>query len=112
MPEEFGIHRKKRSELIKENAELRQLVSKLEGQMKLQIDMLYNANTELKNLKKNVNTNNKFDNENLSHLNYKLRTPMNDIIGLSNLLDEITADAEQKNYISFIKKASETCLIL
>ena len=102
-------HRKKRSELLKENAELQQLVSKLEGQMKLQIEMLYNANIELKQLKR-TNTKYKFNKDNLSNLNYKLRTPMNDIIGMSNLLDDITPDSEKKNYISFIKKASGNLL--
>ena len=103
-------HRKRKTELIDENAQLLKFVTKLEAQVKLQLDMLYNANAELKKVKKRADANNKFDNDNLSNLNYKLRTPLNDIIGLTNLLELITADGVQKNYISFIQKAGGNLL--
>ena len=105
-------HRKTRKQLEQENAELRQLVAKLEGQMKQQIDMLLASNQELRAYKQKIDNRNNFRKENLPQLNYRLRTPMNEIVGMTNLLEETPLTINQLKYLKFIRNAGNNLLLI
>lgn len=46
----------------------------------------------------------------LSNMSHEIRTPMNGIIGMIDLMSTSTLNTEQKQYVSTIKKSSETLL--
>jgi PAS domain S-box-containing protein len=46
----------------------------------------------------------------LSNMSHEIRTPMNGIIGMIDLLASSTLNSDQKEYVSIVKKSSETLL--
>lgn len=46
----------------------------------------------------------------LASISHEMRTPMNAILGMSNLLDKTTIDDEQSGYVQSIKQSSEVLL--
>lgn len=46
----------------------------------------------------------------LANMSHEIRTPMNAIVGMADLLSEITLNTNQKRYVSILKRASETLL--
>lgn len=53
---------------------------------------------------------NKAKNDFLANISHEVRTPLNVIIGMTDLLDEITKDEKQKEYIKFIKQSNQHLL--
>ena len=103
-------HKKTIKELEKENAEMKLLVSKLEGQLKSELEALQQTTGILNALKEKGDLNNKLRKEYLAQLNHKLRSPMNEIIGMSNLLSDSSLGDEQKQFLSYINSAGKNLL--
>ncbi|WP_242917063.1 PAS domain S-box protein [Pontibacter liquoris] len=48
----------------------------------------------------------------LANMSHELRTPMNGIIGMIDLLNQITSDPEQREYIDTLRKSSDALLAI
>ncbi len=71
---------------------------------------LKNATEEMRKAKEVAEKSLEVKRQFLSNMSHEIRTPMNGIIGMIDLMFETPLDQEQTEYISTIKKSSETLL--
>jgi PAS domain S-box-containing protein len=76
------------------------------------ITELKNSSDELVLAKEDAEHSLKVKEQFLANMSHEIRTPMNGIIGMIDVLIETPLDASQKEYISTIKKSSETLLTI
>ncbi|MDI9366411.1 MAG: PAS domain S-box protein [Flavobacterium sp.] len=70
------------------------------------------AENKLKKAKKELHQTNISKERFLANISHELRTPMNGIIGLINLLEKTILNNNQKEYLELIKGSSESLLLL
>jgi PAS domain S-box-containing protein len=76
------------------------------------ITELKNAADELIIAKEDAEHSLKVKEQFLANMSHEIRTPMNGIIGMIDVLSETPLDLHQKEYVSTIKKSSETLLTI
>jgi PAS domain S-box-containing protein len=76
------------------------------------ITELKNSSDELVIAKEEAEHSLKVKEQFLANMSHEIRTPMNGIIGMIDVLIETPLDSSQKEYISTIKKSSETLLTI
>ena len=52
----------------------------------------------------------KIKSEFLSNMSHEMRTPLNSILGFTDILDQTSLDSDQKEYLDYVKKASSNML--
>ncbi len=81
-------------------------------QEKRQKQLLFSQNIELENAKLSAEKANLAKSEFLSMMSHEMRTPMNGIIGMSNLLMDTELTEEQKDYTENIQTSSNNLLYI
>lgn len=85
---------------------------KIESQLSLYRNNLESNNLELKTVLREAEEANRIKSQFLANMSHEVRTPLNGIIGISELLEETDLDDEQSNFLSIIKSSGKLLLRL
>lgn len=76
------------------------------------LSRLHNQNEELLELNRNLEKMNQVKSDFLANMSHEVRTPMNGVIGMADLLSRTKLDSEQKEYVNTIRNSSENLLVI
>lgn len=85
---------------------------KVSSELKFLNEELNLRNDELSIAKQKAEDASRIKSEFIANVSHEFRTPMNAIIGMSNLLTETSLSTEQSNYLNAIKNSSANLLLL
>lgn len=98
--------------LEEQNNKLRELLDNLERRVEERTQKLTTANRELKEARRKAELSNQAKSVFLANISHEIKTPLNAIIGFSDLLYSQLKESKFQNYLQSIKSSSNTLLNL
>ena len=74
-----------------------------------QVSIRQRAEEDLQRAKASAESANRAKSEFLTTMSHEMRTPMNAILGMADLLSESPLRAEQRDYVRYFKKPERIC---
>ncbi len=76
------------------------------------LNRLHDQNIELVELNRNLEKMNQVKSDFLANMSHEVRTPMNGVIGMADLMSRTNLTSEQKEYVNTIRNSSEHLLLI